>query len=108
VWLCKLEDGQSCLYVEHETGPELILHQIALVAGAVGATAFAANQVVKLINNLCQIMRGKVGPARDGNGRFVSVSVEKRLRTTQKIVRHIEKTAKATEKAIHSVQDLFS
>ncbi|WP_439400605.1 hypothetical protein ACNJYA_20150 [Bradyrhizobium sp. DASA03068] len=106
VWICELGDGHRCLYVEHETGPEIILHDITMVASAAGATLFAANQALRLINNTCKLMREKT-PPRDKKGRFVSASIEKRLANTQKIIRLIERTAKATEKAVRSIEELF-
>jgi hypothetical protein len=115
VWVCKLDGGMPCLFVEHETGPEIICHEIILIAGAVtstagavAASAIAANQVVKLVNNIAKALRGSGGRQRDSKGRFIAVSVEKRLATTQRIVRQIGKTAKATEKAIENIKELFN
>jgi hypothetical protein len=95
------------MYVEHESGPEVIFHMITVGAVAVGATAVAANQVLKLINNICKAVRQSQSKSRDARGRFAATSVEKRLAKGQKLIRQIGNATKAGEKAIKSVEELF-
>jgi hypothetical protein len=108
VWLCDLGEGIQCLYVEHETGPEVIMHMIALGAGTVAATALAANQVISLINNICKLLRSVNRRERDGKGRFMGASIEKRLSKTQRVIRQVSGTAKAAEKAIENIDELLN
>jgi hypothetical protein len=111
--LYELENGDKILYVEHESGPEIILdaqailHAIAMGAGAVGAVALAANQLVALVNNICKMLQKAPSKKRDSSGRFVATSIEKRLARGQKLIKQIGKTAKASEKAIKSIEELI-
>jgi len=103
--LCELAGGQTCLYLEHESGPEVILHLLTMSAAAAGSSFFAVNQAIKLINALARFTRQK--PRRNGKGRFIATSIEKRAAKGLKVIRQIERVAKATERAIKNVEELF-
>ncbi len=106
--LCELDGGYKILFIEHESGPEVILHSIMEYAGAASAVLFAANQAVTLVNNVRKMIdASRTARPRDKSGRFVATSIEKRLKNAQKIIKQVEKTAKASEKAIESVEELF-
>jgi hypothetical protein len=104
--LCKLHENNACLYIEHESGPEIIIHLITMSAGAAAASFFALNQAIKLINNLARFLR-KRNPRRDNRGKFIAASIEKRTSRGLKVIRQIGKTAKAAERAIKSIEELL-
>jgi hypothetical protein len=113
-WVCngrtrlyEVKGGTRFLFVEHESGPELILHEIVLIAGAVSAVAFAANQVILLFNRISKALQGRYNKKeRDEKGRFLPVSIEKRTKNGQKLIRQIGRTARSVERALKSVEDL--
>jgi hypothetical protein len=111
-WACngktrvyELDGGVKIVYVEHESGPEIIFHDIILVSGAIGSTAFAANQLLNLFNKLCKMVQGRHS-RRDAKGRFAPVSAEKRTKGAQQLIRQIGKTARSVGKAVKSIEDL--
>ena len=115
--LYELEDGSLIVYIEHESGPELIFQDIAYIAGAVGGVAFAGNQIIILFNKLCNLLQRRSNASgrremqpdirdRDARGRFLPVSVEKRTKNARKLIRQIGGTAHSIEKAINSFDEL--
>jgi len=77
-------------------------------AGAVGAVAFAANQIILLVNNLSKILRdGRSPKRRDRSGMGSATSIEKRTLKGQRLIRQLGKIARSSEKAVNKVEELF-
>lgn len=103
--VCRFDKNCRCLYVQHESGPEVILHLVVMGAAATYTSLLALNQAIKLINNIAKLVRKR--PKRGKDGRFIAVSIEKRTAKGVKVIRQIGRVAKTTERAIRNVEELF-
>lgn len=95
-----LPDGRSVLYVQHETGPEIIM-----VLGIITAGAAAANQLIQLINTVCGIISKAHRSTGASSG---AISIEQRLTKTQKIIKQVGETAEAGKKFVDSLTQLLT
>jgi hypothetical protein len=107
--------GSDVIFVEHETGPEIVfyLHLAREAAIATGATAIAAQQVVKLINMVCEIIRKHAHAKNSGENseRYYgagALSVEMRLKETGKILKQVVITSKAAGKVVDSLSEIIA
>jgi hypothetical protein len=104
--LYEVSNGIRFLYVEHESGPEIILHTISVDATAVAAVLVAANQFLTLVNRICR--RFNKAPSRDGVFHKTSdVSIEARTLKWTKVLKEVSETAADAGKAIEKVEELF-
>jgi hypothetical protein len=108
-FLCKLPSGQKFVYIKHESGPEIIflIDLLQHTAVATGAIALAATQIVVLVNKLNQRVRTAPSKKERGVNPVGASSIEARVKTGQKVLKQISKTADAVGDAIKSVNDLF-
>jgi hypothetical protein len=103
--VCRFDKNCRCLYIQHESGPEIIIHLVVMGSAAAYTSLLALNQAIKLINNVAKLVRQK--PKRGKDGRFIAVSIEKRTAKGIKVIRQIGRIAKTTERAVKSVEELF-
>lgn len=101
------DDGYQIIYVEHESGPEIFLHDLTLVMGAVGSTALAASQVLNLFNQIVKKFQKAPVAQRDASGRFIATSIEKRTARGQKVIKQVENTSKAISKAVKKIEEIL-
>jgi hypothetical protein len=79
---------------------------------AIGATALAGRQIVKLINDVCQIIqkgsrKRSAGKKGQQNYEAGAVSIEKRTTQAAKILKQVEVAAKGTTKAFSKIKELI-
>lgn len=105
----QLSDGVTVVFVRHESGPEIIalfsIFQAA--AAATGAAAIAGIAVIKLVNEIAALIARPDPKKSARKSQTGGVRIEKRLRKTAKVVRKVQSTTKAIERAIDKVDDLI-
>jgi hypothetical protein len=112
--LYESSDGTRFVFVEHETGPEIIfvLDVIKNICMTIITAAVAVNQLLKLINTICHVIRKEANSKNKGEEscRYYgakAISIEKRLSEGAKMIRQVKITANAGDKFIDSVHELL-
>jgi hypothetical protein len=111
--LIRLESGILVLFVEHETGPEIVFVLDVIRDGAIaaGAAATAGIQIVKLINLIRDAVVG--GTAKKAKGKpcqryyaAEKISLEKRLKAGTKLLKEVSALMDRGQKLVEKIEDL--
>jgi hypothetical protein len=111
----ELPDGVRILFVEHETGPEIIfvLALLTKAATAIGVSATAGLQILKLINAVKDAVERN--NKRKERGEKVlrhytseGISIEKRLCSGARILKRVSTAASEGKKIVKDIQELIA
>jgi hypothetical protein len=107
-------DNEEFLFVEHESGPEIILSLdiVQHAALALGAGTLAGRQILKLVNDICKIINKEAHKKNKGeqSDRYYgakAITIEKRLRTGSKILKQIRVAADTGKDFISKISELM-